>query len=146
MINLERCTHAYYDPANGRIQTLATVDGIGVFSGDKYLAPAFEFMTFEEADTLAVAAAEAKYCKPWRQITKEEWWEMLEVLPPENYQFIGAATCFRMCEYDRMNLTGHYVKIADECGDEYWYATRPAVREWSGYLDEIKKAAEGAAG
>jgi len=79
-----------------------------------------------------------KYClKPWIEINKGEWWEMLEVLPPENWirSAYGHWEGFRMMEYDTSNITGHYFRIEKR----YFTASRRNTQNYSDLYKEIEK-------
>ena len=49
-----------------------------------------------------------KYLAPARQITKEQWWDALEVLPPEDWRPHSSPETFRMCEYYTGSMTNQY--------------------------------------
>lgn len=49
-------------------------------------------------------------------ITKKQWWDMLECLPPQDWKRYATSESFRMCEYTTDNITGTYCRI-----DEVYY-------------------------
>jgi len=76
-----------------------------------------------------------EYIKPWIEIDKDNWWEMLEVLPPENWINRVGFEAFRIMEYDTSNITGHYFRI----GKRYFTAHRRNTQDYISMLKEIEK-------
>jgi hypothetical protein len=74
-------------------------------------SPAFQIMPLEEAVPLMEDAQRAKYCGDWQEITEEEWYESLEVLPPEKWETVRGVNIFRMCEYLTGDITAHFAKL-----------------------------------
>jgi hypothetical protein len=74
-------------------------------------SPAFQIMLLDEAMPLIEEAQRAKYCSDWQEITEEEWYEKLEVLPPEKWETVRGVNIFRMCEYLTGNITAHFAKL-----------------------------------
>jgi hypothetical protein len=74
-------------------------------------SPAFRIMPLEEAMPLMVEAHKAKYCSDWKEITEDEWYENLEVLPPEKWETVRGVNIFRMSEYLTGNITAHFAKL-----------------------------------
>lgn len=118
---MKKATHAYYDPETNQVR-MADEDGNPLFGSKEDLDDRLEFMAFDSAADRAFAQATGRLCKPWARITKEEWWEALEVLPPEGWTTLngGTAEVFRMCEYTWGAITMHYIRIRDR----YWKANR----------------------
>jgi hypothetical protein len=73
--------------------------------------PAFQIMPLEEAMPLMEEAQRAKYCSDWQEITEEEWYENLEVLPPEKWETVSGVNIFRLREYCIGNITAHFAKL-----------------------------------
>jgi hypothetical protein len=74
-------------------------------------SPAFQIMPLDEAIPLMQEAQKAKYCGDWKEITEDEWYENLEVLPPEKWETVRGVNIFRMCEYLTGNITAHFAKL-----------------------------------
>jgi hypothetical protein len=74
-------------------------------------SPAFQIMPLEEAIPLMEEAQKAKYCSDWQEITEKEWFENLEVLPPEKWETVRGVNIFRMCEYLTGNITAHFANL-----------------------------------
>jgi hypothetical protein len=74
-------------------------------------SPAFQIMPLEEAMPLMEEAQRAKYCSDWQEITEEEWYENLEVLPPEKWETVRGVNIFRLREYCIGNITAHFAKL-----------------------------------
>jgi len=74
-------------------------------------SPEFQIMPLDEAFPMMEEARKSEYCGDWREITEDEWWGALEVLPPEKWQNVRGVEIFRMCEYLSGNITAHYAKL-----------------------------------
>lgn len=74
-------------------------------------SPAYQIMPLEDAMPLMEEAQKAKYCSDWKEISEEEWYENLEVLPPEKWETVRGVNIFRMCEYLTGNITVHFAKL-----------------------------------
>jgi hypothetical protein len=92
-----------------------------------------EVMPYEMAAPMIDAAQVARYCKPWREITEKDWWENLEVLPPEKWRTVRGVEIFRMSEYTSGNITGHFARI----GKRYFSANRDTRTEYNDIAAEI---------
>ena len=81
-------------------------------------------LPFIEACELVREWRRAHYCKPIEEITEERFDDMLNVLPPENWQRGGGLSIFRMSEYMTGSITGHYLSMQGR----YFHAYREAKR------------------
>jgi predicted CoA-binding protein len=70
------------------------------------------------------------------QITKERWYAMLEVLPPEKWETVDGVEIFRLEEYTIGNITGHYAKYRKT----YWYALKANTYQYSSIASEVKES------
>ena len=130
MPNTELCV---YESGKTGIQTLLDDTGHCIYSGkpaSDYAQRGFKIMPFTDALVLIEEALKDRYSKPWQEISEEDYWDMLEILPPESYHPSG---CFRMSEYLEGNYTAHYIANANR----YWTATRAARPTWDFYLHEL---------
>lgn len=73
--------------------------------------PEYEILPFDEAMPLIQAAQENKYCDNWTEITKEQWDDALNVMPPEKWRTEQGVEIFRMCEYLTGDITCHYARL-----------------------------------
>ena len=125
-IHLQSTTYICSDTGVERVQ----------FTGgktlDEYMAgkegQGLEVMPYDIAAPMMEAAQLAEYCKPWKEITKEQWWDMLEVLPPEKWEKVQGVEIFRMMEYTSGTVTGHFARLCER----YFSANRD-IR--TGYAD-----------
>ena len=84
-----------------------------------------EAYNLKDACELIDAACVEKYVAAWKEVSEERYWEMLEVLPPEEFtrftddynmirqKGVGciegeAITIFRLCEYQAGDITAHF--------------------------------------
>jgi hypothetical protein len=74
-------------------------------------SPAFQIMPLDESMQLMLGEMKAKYCSDWQEITEKEWFENLEVLPPEKWETVRGVNIFRMCEYLTGNITAHFANL-----------------------------------
>lgn len=82
-------------------------------------------------------------CKVWcynpvTEITEEKFHEMLEVLPPDNWNMFKGVEYFQMCERYDFDRTSYYVKILDKY---YMFLGKPWMKgnEVFDYLVEAIK-------
>jgi hypothetical protein len=94
----------------------------------------YEIMPLDDACLIIEEINVSTHCKPWREITKEDWWDKLEILPPEKWETVSGVEIFRMMEYYTGNITSHYARI----GDRYFTAMRPTSTK---YIDIAKEVA-----
>jgi len=57
----------------------------------------------------AQALIDSKYKTVPVKIDEEKFYEMLEILPPENWNKLDGGTYFQMCEYITGSITSYYV-------------------------------------
>ncbi len=75
----------------------------------------FEVFTNEEACFAVMDAADAKsYIKEWKEITEQDYWEALEVLPPIFWRSGGGAESFFISEAMTSNIHSCCIKINDK--------------------------------
>lgn len=72
------------------------------------------YMEFDKASKIM----DEKHRLPVMEITKERWWEMLEVLPPQGWKQTGEGESFKMIEHWSGSITDIYVRIHDH--DRYF--------------------------
>ena len=77
----------------------------------------------------------AQYIGPWEEITKKEYWNFLEMFPPEKWLTAGGVNIFRLMEYTAGNITQHFAKIAGR----YFQANRRTTDSYETMADEIKQ-------
>ena len=95
----------------------------------------FVCLTSEELQPLWKAANEAKYVKPWKEITEEQWDEMLNVLPPKNWRTVGGVNIFQMSEYMTDNITQHFARVGGKFFSCYSRDTVP----YAELAEQVKK-------
>jgi hypothetical protein len=74
-------------------------------------SPEYQILKLDDVMPLIEASQIAKYCGDWVEITEEDWYEKLEVLPPEKWETVRGVNIFRMCEYLTGNITAHFAKL-----------------------------------
>lgn len=127
-----------YKRGETNIQTLLR-NGKCIYSGkpaQHYIDAGFEIMNPDEAVHLVDKALEERYSGQWEEISEKEFWDMLEVLPPESYHY----GCFRMSEYTESNYTSHFIHNHGK----YYTATRKAINGWTPYFAELATQLENA--
>jgi hypothetical protein len=133
-------THCFYSPSKARI-----IDGyvehaaIGVYGGQT-----FDEMVGEYPDLAIVEITEAgrmiddRHREPLSKTTRETYWNMLEILPPENWQQFGLLhgkhfEFFQMSEYDCGEITRYFVQHGDNYytfADTAWGVESAIIYDW----------------
>jgi hypothetical protein len=123
-------THAIYQRGKAHAQNSCNTEDDGTIranfttlTGQEYCdeknagrapdEPEYELMTWDKAMPLIHAAQEAAYVTGWKEISKQAWWDALEVLPPEKHGTVAGVELFRMCEYLTGNITAHFARLED---------------------------------
>ena len=101
----------------------------------KRKGPEYNLVSFEYACKKIEEINEKRYINPWLEIKRGEYWDMLEVLPPENWVIRAGFEAFRMMEYTTSNITGHYIRI----DNRYFTAQRRNTQNYSTMYTEIQK-------
>lgn len=110
---------AIYNHTTGRLHTCLSLDGVCMFTGktveqmQQESAEQLEVMPFTQALELTTAADRARYCTGPQRITQERYEEMLNVLPPENWQRGVGYSCFRLSERLSGAIASFFVRIGD---------------------------------
>jgi hypothetical protein len=110
---------AIYNHTAGRLHTCLNADGVCMFTGktveqmQQESAEQLEVMPFIQALELSSAADRARYCTGPKRITQERYEEMLNVLPPENWQRGVGYSCFRLSERLCGAIASFFVRIGD---------------------------------
>ncbi len=117
-ININDIEQAYYVPGQpGIIDYVHPKTGHAAFSGDtlKELEaryPSIKLGSFEKC----VEWSENYHRKPVTHSTEAQFWEMLEVLPPEDWHRYPEEESFKMMEYISGSITSIYA-----CVDSSYY-------------------------
>jgi len=69
--------------------------------------PDAEYIKFDDA----IKISNDKNRLPVREITEKDFWEMLEVLPPEGWKQETNCESFKLCEYWSGTITDIYARI-----------------------------------
>ena len=111
--SLADCKTCIYDPSTGTIHDVITPDGNTAYGGHDAQQYAEQLNAsiwdFEEA----IEHKERRYITLPKIITSRKFHEMLEVLPPVDWQFYGDVETFKMSERLSGNITGIYCRIGD---------------------------------
>jgi len=106
-------TLCYYIPGQTHIVDAISPDNLtryGRKSHQEILAdyPTAQILTLEAA----AVAIEALFVRPIAEITEEEYWEMVGVLPPVGF-ISRNGTSFKMSERTAGNITGIYANVGN---------------------------------
>tara|TARA_Y100001963_G_scaffold141737_1_gene210328 strand:- start:215 stop:682 length:468 start_codon:yes stop_codon:yes gene_type:complete len=134
--------YAFYIYGKRHIETIVKKDGLVAYqdkpiSPEQYLQanPKASLMPLDEAVEQIQKINQAEYCKPWEEVSEQSWWDMFEILPPENYVNRGDWEMFRIQEYSTGNITAHYARI----GKRYFFAERQTTASNSELLKELQE-------
>ena len=97
-------------------------------------APHMKYMTVEAAMKEIEKAREEKYIQPWQEISKDDFHEMLNILPPMHWQRYERWEALRISEFTAGNITGTYVRV----DGKYYRANRRVTTTYPNMLAEIE--------
>ena len=89
-------------------ETLGELRSQGKVSPEAFLCP------WEEAQRLSADLARQRYCKGPSRISKERWWDMLEVLYPARWEHLEGSEIFMMPECITSSLYTFGVRIGED--------------------------------
>lgn len=95
----------------------------------------FLCVPFDEAIEQIRAIEDAQHIKPFKEITEEQYYEMLECLPPQKWLDVEGGSVFRMSEYQTSNITGHYVAL----DGRFFAANRRTTVDYADIVAECRK-------
>jgi len=134
-----------YKPGETSIRTIVTGGQDGKLACCYTGKPAEFFVdqgyVVAELDDILPRLAQAqrdRWCGPWREISEEDWMEMLGCLPPGKWLKGEGRELFRMTERTSGLITGHYARI----GDRYFCAQREITAEYAELFEEIERELE----
>lgn len=116
MIKLDDITHCFYVPGAGNIIDTAFKNEAGEYVSTIHHLNLMQ-MRDERPDVVLgnlddwIAEDEKRLITEPEEITKEQWWEALECLPPESWQNNGGGESFVMMEYYSGRITSIYVRL-----------------------------------
>lgn len=118
MIKLEDLTHCFYVPGQTNIVDMAIQNEAGEWVS---LYSKQNLMQLrDERPEIVLGEFDAWFdqnekslISPPKEITRAEWWEALECLPPESWQNTGSGESFVMMEYYSGRITSIYVRLCD---------------------------------
>ena len=136
-------TTVLYKPGETKIYTqIATKDNgdqVCGYSGDPvkpFLDDGYIIADLDDVLPMLEQAQKSQLCKPWVEITAEQWEDALECLPPQNWQREKGREMFTMLERTCGNISEHYARIESR----YFSANRDISEEYGKLYNEIKKA------
>jgi len=109
-------THVFYSASQKCIIDTCTdenpprshIQGLTIHEMHVYYPDAV-YMLFDEACRIM----EEKDRLPVSEIDREQWWEMLEVLPPQGWKQTGDEESFKLMEHWSGNITNIYARIGE---------------------------------
>jgi len=138
MVKLSQLSQCFYVPGAGNIIDSAYQNEAGEWVSHIHRKNLMQ-MRDEHPDVVLgnldewIAAEEKRLIGPPKEITKEEWWEALECLPPESWQNSGGGESFVMMEYYSGRITSIYVRLGERYFTFHDVANLP-------HLDRLAKA------
>lgn len=102
-------TKVVYVRGNGSLETVLNKDNKCIYSGIDYTGSK-AIMTLKEAVKYIDEDNKNTYSTPWKLITKEHFFEMLEVLPPRKWNTDEGVEMFAMSEFMEGTYTSHYAE------------------------------------
>jgi len=93
----------------------------------------YKLFTLEKALELLNKELDSSCVKPFKEVSKDYYWEHYECLPPEAWVNINGINFFRMSEYQTSNITEHFICYKNR----YFSALKRTTTTPKENLDEI---------
>jgi hypothetical protein len=120
-MDINSSSQVFYSPSRHSVIDLV-VNGRGAYGGktlDETRAETADAVLIGIDDAIAMTDAATR--SPVCEITREQFWTMLECLPPDDWQHGLGNNSFKMSERDCGNITGIYCQLgADDDGARYF--------------------------
>lgn len=97
---------------------------------NKYNTNIYYTNKWEEFNMILNYEIDDKFCEPWQEILEDTFYQMLEVLPPEEYTKFNWNIIFRMSEYTWWDITAHFMRVGNK-----FYKWVFNVKSYSNILD-----------
>jgi len=132
-------TDVLYEKGSTNIFTILNENDKCIYSGetanDLMLDNSnLKIMPIEKAMVLINYNLKLKYNDKWKRITKEKYFEMLEILPPVKWNTINGVEMFAMSEYMESTYTEHYAIYKNK----YYCAIRDITKDRMNLIEELK--------
>lgn len=114
-------------------ETLDELKSKGTVSPEAFLCP------WEEAEAHSLGLARQRYCKGPERISRERWWELLEVMPPARWRSLPGGEIFMVAEPIASNLYRFGIRI----GEEYFSIVEDCYIEDDKLIDFCKAKVSG---
>jgi hypothetical protein len=138
-------TPVFYVPSRPGIIDLAiSRDGVmrGAYSNEtlEEMALRYPGVQLGELGPVSAASDDAFRCPP-QPISEERFIEMLEVLPPEDWQGADGAESFKLSERTSGSITAIFCRIGNryfELQDSFTLSHNEIVTRCAGYMSEVQ--------
>lgn len=114
-------------------ETMEELKSQGRVSPEAFLCP------WEEAEAHSLGLARQRYCKGPERVSRERWWELLEVMPPARWRSLPGGEIFMVAEPIASDLYRFGVRI----GEEYFSIVEDCDIEDSRLIDLCKAEVPG---
>ena len=122
-----------YVIGHGTIETVLDKNNKCIYSGFDY-SGSTSIMTLKEAVKLIDEDNKKTYSSPWLLISKQRFFEMLEVLPPKKWDNVEDVEMFALSEFMTSSYTSHYA----EYKGKYYTAVRDYFTKRIDLVNELK--------
>ncbi len=102
---------------------------------EDYISKGFLVLSEDEMFKQIWDNEDKQFIKKWIKISKDDWYEMLEILPPMKWQHIDNYQFFFISEATTSNIHSCYCKH----GDNYYSANRRTNVDYNEFIKEIKE-------
>lgn len=89
-------------------ETMEELKSQGRVSPEAFLCP------WKEAEAHSLGLARQRYCKGPEKVSRERWWELLEVMPPARWRLLAGGEIFMVPEPIASDLYRFGVRIGEE--------------------------------
>lgn len=114
-------------------ETLEELKSQGRVSPEAFLCP------WEEAEAHSLGLTRQRHCKGPERVSRERWWELLEVMPPARWRLLPGGEIFMVPEPIASDLYRFGVRI----GEEYFSIVEDCNIEDSRLIDLCKAEVTG---
>lgn len=128
----------FFDTVEVQALDIVNAQGLGRYSGQTLEQIAARYNTTVEvmSSEKAMELTDAKFRTPPKEITKEDFWHFLEVLPPEGWVRAGAAESFKLCE----RTCGSITLICVRLGQRYFSLHDDCFMRHDDIVDKVREA------
>ena len=110
----------------------------GGLTAEEYKEKGFLVLPPDEADQIISANQDRAFLSDWSEISKDQYWDALEVLPPLGFVAKYDFQLFWLREFLISNITDVYVALKTKSGPRFFKATKRFTKDYKRIIDDLK--------